>query len=134
MRTETPKMTNAEFANSLRAVADFYEKHPDMPQPPEASLWVYTHSKTYFLNAAKMMADGGTIQKRVDLPGDVMNYYHVERLFGGFLLDLCITRETMCRKVKQMVEIETFVCPDSLLEEWAALPAPPSSHTEPDGE
>jgi hypothetical protein len=116
-------LTNTQFANALRQMADFYEQHAEMPQPE--TFLAYSWRRTEFLRAVKML---GAVKK---LPVDKNrvcddHYFKVEKRFGdgeGFPLELITMRADICTKVTKMVETTTWECPDSLLEQLAEMEA-----------
>ena len=116
-------MTNIEFAKSLREIAAFYEAHPEMPQPENINVPIWatypSSSRPRFLSAAK---DLGTFTKVPPSPGDDY-FFTIERKFDGFPFHVTTRRAEICRKVTKTVEIESWECPDSLLEELAKLEA-----------
>lgn len=107
--------TTAEYVTGLRALADFYESHPDMPLPYAVN-HVYSYEREEFLKGVKILADGGKVSKTTQ--GDDSNYptYHATRAFGPVTLDVQIDRKTICRMVRP-AQPAVFECPDSLLEE-----------------
>lgn len=109
--------TALEYANGLRALADFYEAHPEMPIP-HAHQVVFMHERQSFLAAAKMLADGGKVLKLADEEVSTWPRFHAIRMFGPVRLDVEIDRKTICRLVRA-AQPAVFECPDSLLEEAA---------------
>ncbi len=101
-------MTNTEYAAGLRAIAEFYETHPDMPQP--LTPHVYTYDKATFLLAVRNLADGGIVYKKAG--EDLNGYYIAHRQFEKATLEISIPRKTVCRLVTPAV----YDCPDSLLD------------------
>ncbi len=105
-------MTNVEFATALRSIADFYEAHPEMPQP--YSPWVSVDTKEELAKAARTLADGAKVTKSEKGEG------HTERIcvvrdFGGLTLEVSAYKDNVCRKVKKMVEVDAWEC-SSILE------------------
>jgi hypothetical protein len=100
-------MTNQEFANGLRLIADFYEAQPEMEQ---FIVGVYTHGRDKFLKALRALSHGGKVTKDLS---DTSQYAYVraERMFGDLKLTLSVSKECICER------IVTYKCPDSLLEE-----------------
>jgi hypothetical protein len=107
-------MTNLEYANSLRQVADFIESHPDFPQPHHTISVHAWGGKGPFLSAVVLLKDGGTVQKTADDPEKTWPRYHAKRLFGGITLDIGIDRSEICKLVRPA----QYDCPDSLMEEY----------------
>jgi hypothetical protein len=109
-------MTNTEYANSLRLVADFYEKNPAMPLPAAADVTIWKWDKESFLKAAIELSKGGKVQKCTT--AGISPAYHAIRTFGSIKIDIQIDRSTVCRLVKPAQDA-VYECPDSLLEEAA---------------
>lgn len=109
-----PIITNEQFANGLRAIADFYEAHPDMKQP-YMPIWVNCWSRDEFLKSAVELAKGGRVTKSADPSTHSYPRYHATRFFGDVAVDVVVDRSTVCRLVRPAV----YECPDSLLEEAA---------------
>lgn len=110
-------MTNLDYASGLRAIADLYEKHPELVLPYE-TIHVRADSKDAFAVGAKALADGGMATKSTDADGNYPSLagHHIKRTFHGVTLDLEIYKSIICRKVRKMVERDVWECPDSLLE------------------
>jgi hypothetical protein len=103
-------MTNQEFADSLRLVADFYEENPEMFLP-EGTLKIFsTYGKEDVIKAAKML---GTCEKQID-----EDFYKLRRKFGSITLEVIETRSLVCTKRTVMKEmpVDEWDCPESLLE------------------
>ena len=100
-------MTNLEFANGLRLIADFYEKHEGMQQ---FTAYVHTWGKAAFLKNLLVLSDGGDVAKDMS---DTSQYAKVrlKRMFGAVALEVAVDKDYVCEK------IVTYRCPDSLLEE-----------------
>jgi hypothetical protein len=94
--------TALDYANGLRALADFYEAHPEMPLP-YPQVHVFMHDREPFLAAVKDLADGGKVAKESDDNHTEWPSFHAIRMFGPIKLDVSAI----------------FECPDSLLEEAA---------------
>ena len=112
-------MTNLEFTQGLRELADLYERHPEM-QCPGANLHLYLPYDTnieHVRASVKAFADGGVVTKRA--PKDSLEfYYRLERTFaGGLKVELNIERSAVCKKVTKMQIVETWECPESLLDD-----------------
>ena len=110
-------MTNLEYAAGLRAIADLYERHPELVLPYPV-IHARADSKDDFIMGAKALADGGIATKSTDADGAYPSIagHHVKRAFHGVTLDLEIYKSLVCRKVRRMVEMDVWECPDSLLE------------------
>jgi hypothetical protein len=105
-------MTNIEFAAALRAIAEFYEQHPDAMQP-HPNMHIFPSDREEFLKAAVALSRGGKLTKKADPLDSCYPYYHAIRDFGGVTIDCQIARNLVCRKIQDAV----YECPDSLLEE-----------------
>ena len=112
-------MTNFEFAQGLRELADLYERHPELKASP-AAVYLYLPYDTdseHLRAAVKAFADGGVVTNRA--PKDSLEfYYRLERIFaGGLKVELNVERSAVCKKVTKMQMVETWECPDSLLDD-----------------
>jgi hypothetical protein len=107
-------MTNLKFAEGLRALADLYERHPEMLVPDHGlSLYMPYDTKSENLRATiKAFTDGGTVHKD---PSDEY-YYRLHRFFGVLEVTVNVERSVFCKKVTRMKMVETWECPDSILE------------------
>ena len=109
-------MTNLEFAQGLRALADLYERHPEM-LVPDHRLFLYlpySEQPARYAETIKALADGGTVTKAPPKPDDW--YLRVNRQFSALSVDLSIERSALCKRVVKMQAVETWECPDSLIE------------------
>lgn len=109
--------TALEYANGLRALAEFYEAHPDMPLPYPVH-HVFMADRELFLLAVKDLAEGGRVEKKADDSDSSYPRFHAVRMFGPVKLNVEIDRKTICRIVRP-AQPAVFECPDSLLEEAA---------------
>ena len=103
----------AEFVGGLRALADWYEAHPEQPRPL-TQLHVFALTKGDLLDAARAL---GTARK-----GAYGEWYWVSRNFGGgVVLEYNVARSQVCtRRVvgttvvpaqpEHTVEIEEWDC------------------------
>ncbi|MGD0497503.1 MAG: hypothetical protein ABSC23_03605 [Bryobacteraceae bacterium] len=111
------EITNEQFVQGLRELADFYAANPEMPMPSYTSMVVNSFSKDQFVSAVRVLARGGKVEKRTDDDKSIMKEHYAIRTFGGLKLDVAISKSMVCRKVRKMVEMEVWECPDSLLAE-----------------
>jgi hypothetical protein len=81
-------LSNSEFAATLRATADLYDTHPDLPQ---LHTTIYVFNKADLLRALK--AIGGRFTKEF---GDYQARYNSQAIPG---LTVSIDRDKVCRKV-----------------------------------
>jgi len=110
-------VTSEEYVNGLRALADFYAANPEMPVPSWRSVSVDLWKKEDFVKAIRTMAHGGLVEKRTDSAKDILANHHAIRQFGAVQLDVRISKSQVCQKVRKMVEMDVWECPDSLLDE-----------------
>jgi hypothetical protein len=100
-------MTNVDFAQALREMADFYEQHPKMPRPEIADTYTVfsVNTKDEFTGAVRQMANGGKVEKSV---GDT--FYQAARTFGaGLVLRVVCYRDAICRKVTKLKVVKESV-------------------------
>ena len=126
-------MTNIEFANSLRLIADFYEENQDMTVPCVQEFTVYISNSDKLVELTHILARHGLARKVAD------DYsYKVRRAFGELAIELYASRSNVCsiaeyveetkevpvqiNKVDpvyemqvQTVRVPVWKCPDSLL-------------------
>src|ERR1017187_3047102 len=112
------KATNEELVAGLRSLADFYETHQDMPLPTFAwfdnsNFW----DRDQFVGAVRMLADGGMVHKKSDTDKNILNQHHAFRMFGPIKVELTISKSVICTKVRKLMMVDTYECPDSLLTE-----------------
>src|SRR4051812_27747210 len=112
-----PELTNARFAQGLRELAEIYESDERMLQPGEGKLIFYVHvPASDFRGSVIALAAGGKVDK-VPPAGKDEYYYRVRRaLPSGLIVELATSRSEVCRKVQKMQLVETWECPDSLLD------------------
>ena len=112
-------MTNLEYANGLRAIADLYERHPEL-KLPYLDITIHAEDKADFIISLKALSDGGTVAKssKDDPDYPSISKHIATREFSGVTLEVEIYKSVICRKVRKTVtrEIETWECPDSLME------------------
>jgi hypothetical protein len=107
---ERRDMAAAEYADGLRQIADFIEENPDFKLPGD--LFMFFYGRQEFVNAVKILAHGGKVEKRADSGNSTLAAYHAIRNFGPVAIHMQIDRKTVCRLVTPAV----YDCPDSLLE------------------
>lgn len=112
-------MTNQDFAQGLRELAALYERHPELITP-NTSLYLYLPwdtSAKRLRASLKAFADGGIVTKRAP-SDDLDTYFRFQRTFtGGLTVELNIERSVVCRRVRKMQMVETWECPEAILEE-----------------
>lgn len=103
----TEKISNQEYAKGLREIADFYEKNSEMVQ---AVLSYYSFGKEEFLNAFRVLCNGGKVEKDMGDSKSEFAQIRISRDFSGVPLHIFTSKDTTCKK------IVSWECPDSLLE------------------
>lgn len=119
-------MTNLEYAQSLRRVADFFETHPDIPAPHD-NLSIYVLGK----DLPRIARQLGTCEKIAN-----GTFFNLRKDFGPIIVEFFSYRDQVCERVskgKKLVpetvipakpeeiiaahEVEEFEwkCPDSFL-------------------
>lgn len=121
-------MTNVEYATSLRAIADWYETHPEIAVPPESINVGAVHTK----DDARLVARAfGACRKEYD-----STMFVLSRVFGAVNLRFLFWRSEVCTRrvigtqpVAERVipahteEIVEWDCDPLLTEEPVAEPA-----------
>ena len=94
-----------EWIDGLRAIADWYEAHPEYSSGDKFDAavwfwdWTYDDPKEELLLFRRAL--GGTVQK-----GAGSTYFEVAKSFGPHKISGNTTRETVCEKVVKIVEEE----------------------------
>ena len=125
-------MTHKEFADSLRKIATFFEKHTELKVPGSLAEIKYfeANGKAEMAQVAKAL---GSCQKEVE-----GNWFHLVKMFGEIKFIAVDYRNRICQKVvvgtKMVEEVRTpareeeiipahevevyeWHCPESLLDE-----------------
>jgi hypothetical protein len=100
-------LTNIEYANGLRKLADLYEQNPNMDQPFGDLHIISTRRDKYDATVAALVPDN------IEDKGDTL------RVRAGAPIPIVVTgmKQYMgYQKVKRMVEREVWERPDTLLE------------------
>lgn len=84
-------MTNKEFVESLRMVADFYETHPEMELPAVAGFHIFTLQTPEEI-APSLRALGRVIKEY----SDCLVYFNY--WFGVIRLQIVALRERVCKR------------------------------------
>ena len=113
-------MNNTEFAQSLREIADLFERHPEATLP-HPKLYITVSDREDFIRTVKALSDGGTVRKYIDGEESTWPRYHGARDFHGLVVDCHIDRKSVCRMIKP-AQPAIYECPDSLLEQAAEFP------------
>ena len=113
-------MNGTDYARGLRAIADWYEAHPDIPVPHTGEVGIYGVKETKE-EAARIAEALRPCRKVWD--GE---FFKLQREFEGLTLKFFFMRSAVCtaRVVghhvvpatpERVVEIVEWDCPDSLL-------------------
>lgn len=111
-------MTNIELAAGLRAVAEFYETHPDMPLPyPELNIFAGGPSDAHAIKSKMGEAAIEESDKGSSYPE-----WHLKRDFGGVILHGRAYMGHIGRKVMKNMLVETWELIPAMAEEPAHKP------------
>ena len=104
--------THKEYADGLRAVADFYESHPEIPLPYDTD--ISNGSVDTKEEAATIMRALGSCSKNYS------DYYFVlAKNFGPIKMQFIFTRHKVCvRKVIGVETIEAEFVPAHTIPAW----------------
>ena len=95
-------MDNIELAAGLRALADFYEAHPEMPLPsPEIHIFAQT-IESVRLGSSFMMEDAASTEEKIDEPGVYPQYHLRPRL------ELLAYMGIVGRRITKSMLVETW--------------------------
>jgi hypothetical protein len=112
-------MDNIELAAGLRALADFYETHPEMPLPSPV-IHIFAQSiQSVRMGSSFMLEDAASTEEKIDEPGGVYPQYHLRRRFGVVTLELLAHMGIVGRKVMKNILVET----------WELIPEEPSTES-----
>lgn len=119
--------TNAEYAKGLRAIADWFEAHPDVPQPHTPLQVFSAQGKEDAIRIARYL--GHADKKYSD------GLFWLGRDFGGERLEFIFNQSDVCqRRVIGVEEVPERVIPAHTQEkvEWDCHPllAPASERSE----
>ena len=112
-------MNGTEYAHALRAIAEWYEAHPDMPVPPK-EIGVYGVTETRE-EAARIALALAPCQK-----WHGGEFFRLTREFGGVILKFVFMREAVCtRRVVRTEEVPEQVIEAHVREiiEWECEPS-----------
>jgi hypothetical protein len=84
--------SHAEFVNSLRQLADFYEQNPEVPLPQYPSFNIFASREAE--KAREQFRSFGAFQKEF-----FDNWFVARKTFGSIRLELNAPREQVCRRV-----------------------------------
>src|SRR5882724_11821416 len=88
-------MTTLELVDSLRQLADWYEKHPSLPVPHELDNPMFVFM--FGLNEAevkRILREIGSFKKVFDDPGE--GDFHALKTVGRFQLKFHVGRDVVC--------------------------------------
>ncbi len=83
--------TNAQYAAGLRGIADWYEAHPEAPQPHTCMQVFSVYTKEEAVAVARAL---GHAEKRMDNYG----LFYLGRDFGGERLEFIFDRAVVCER------------------------------------
>src|ERR1019366_185037 len=121
-------MTNKEYANSLRLVADWFEAHPEVEPPHDAEeIALYNvHTRAEMETVARNM---GTCEKEY-----TDGYFKLRKKFEGITLVAVASREQVCkRKVvgAKLVPEQVIAAHNVDIVEWECFDTPLLAPKEP---
>lgn len=118
-----PDMTHAQYAESLRMIADWFEAHPEVPLPYRAHDFGYQHLSTTQESMARIARAMGACKKEYTDSG----LFHLKRDFGAVTVDAFCSRTEVCkRKVVGSKHMPEQVIPahDQDIVEWECFEEP----------
>lgn len=115
-----PELTNAQFAQGLRELAEIYESDERMALPDGWELGLYVSGAAPFRGTAMALSAGGRVGKLPPRDRDEY-YYRIRRVLpSGLAIQISTPRSEVCKRVERMQLVTTWECPDSLLDPEAA--------------
>jgi len=107
-------MENKDYVAGLRAMADFYEKHPDLPKPfDDGVAVVYVASKAGMVEVARQ---AGKVEKKYS-----DHYFELTKQLGAIQLSFFTLREAVCRAIiKGKKTVPSYYVPEHEVDdiEW----------------
>lgn len=95
-------MNNAEFAHTLRGLADLYANHDDLPQCFSDRLYVYVSTKEALAASVRILGPG-----KKNSVNDCLNYRP-----DNWPLDLWASKSSMgCEVIEEKIEVPEQVIP-----------------------
>jgi hypothetical protein len=88
-------VTNKEYAESLRSIADFFEQHPEVSLPYDHAEFNYIRSEAKVSPVARAL---GTCTKVYD--GAYPGSFELQRSFGSIRFRAIWKRETVCERIE----------------------------------
>lgn len=90
------EMSNADYASSLRLIADFFESHPEIPIPHDATPFNYfaAHTKQ---DIARLIRALGTVEKKYDAA--YTGSFEIHKTFGTITFRVIADRDRVCERV-----------------------------------
>ena len=106
-------MTNKQYADSLRMIADFYARHDEL-EAPYGSESLIDFSSENFLKYARAMGDGALKEFDKDFKGSIA----IVKQFGFIQLRAVNTKSNVCtRRVVGTSHIARQIIPERIIEE-----------------
>lgn len=97
-------MTNEELVSGYRALADWYEAHPDAPMPYEPGATVLSFDREDADEARRIAKMLGTFEKDGD-----DKFFRLSKAFGGVKLEFVFYRDRVCQP--RVVGTKTVMVP-----------------------
>jgi hypothetical protein len=97
-------MNNIELAAGLRALADFYETHPEMPLPGLPTFFVFAYDRSTF-DIAKAQLGEECVQTLTD---EKYPEVRLVRKFGGVELRFSVGAPVVGRRVMKNMPVESW--------------------------
>lgn len=107
-------MTHQEYADGLRQLADWYERHPTIPLPQYSTLSVHGAEDVAYIARALGKATKG-------LSGSQGELFTLHRVFGSITLKFFFWRKQVCtRRIVRIEEVpaQTFEAYTREIVEW----------------
>lgn len=90
------EMTNVEYANSLRLIADFFASHPEIPIPHDATPFNYFSANSKE-SIARLVRALGACEKRYDAA--FAGSFEIHKTFGTITFRAIADRDRVCERV-----------------------------------
>ncbi len=112
-------MDNKTFAQGLRELADIYEADERMAVPPKLDIDIFNVTPEVYRGAVRAISLGGKAEKLPARSPDEYFYRVKRELPSGVVVELVTQRSGVCRRVQKMQLVDTWECPDSILDPGA---------------
>ena len=117
------KTVHEQYADSLRGIADWYEKHPEIPLPSDETMTNYSVSTKE--HAEALVRGLGGCEKNYD-----EDSFSITKKFGTVKLRFYFSRSEVCRRVVVGTKIEPArIVPERVIPakevdivEWECMP------------